>query len=702
MNDGDDDSNNNHSDSLSTPSVSVHLIASDLSTAISDTTQTLATIAQHEILTGNDGDTILQVDSSDLESVHSTDIVEEVRGDKDVKDGKQLLIVTPSGNATWGVGTLEPLPEDDTNPGEPAYKRFRMQGEDGQSYILTVAGDVPDDCVDGTKQSSEHQYQAKQAELTSENAAIRNQEKRNQLLKSDISQAWFTTRDDKNILQSSGATWKQGQWTKDEVDLLQANISEYCSDHKISDPTEIIFEMTKDDRKQFYRTIAKGLQRPLFSVYRRVTRMYDQKNHMGKYSCEEKLKLKELRAKHGNDWATIGQALGRSASSVKDKCRLMKETCNSGKWLPEEEKRLTEAVYELTGGRPGDDIVHGLSWALVSEKVITRSEKQCRTKWLNYMNWKMKGGKEWTREEDMNLIIRVAKLNVADDTEIDWDEMARHWESARSPQWLRGKWWSLKRHIPDYQILPFNDLLENMKTFYLHYVRIRNTTNSTARTRKIVSSMGQTLQYVPISLNGLSTVDASSLDDIDDPAVQAYEVLQELPNHSASYIITQSGASQSLQNSQSEHIIVQTLPVSQMSSCDLELPGQPHVVIRVPSASDLSENSLETTDLGTTIQLPGPIDHTQQDLESLTEESVITQQDSLTVDSAFPSHGLEEAVISSPGDVVIDIKQEGYPQSNSSSGQLMTSFSDPMLNSDSISLMGSASDVETDLSQITS
>lgn len=65
------------------------------------------------------------------------------------------------------------------------------------------------------------------------------------------------------------------------------------------------------------------------------------------------LLLCRLRAKHGNDWATIGQALGRSASSVKDKCRLMKETCNSGKWLPEEEKRLTQAVYDLAGGRPG-------------------------------------------------------------------------------------------------------------------------------------------------------------------------------------------------------------------------------------------------------------------------------------------------------------------------------------------------------------
>ena len=34
--------------------------------------------------------------------------------------------------------------------------------------------------------------------------------------------------------------------------------------------------------------------------------------------------------KHGTDWASIGAVLGRSASSVKDRYRLMKDTCNSG------------------------------------------------------------------------------------------------------------------------------------------------------------------------------------------------------------------------------------------------------------------------------------------------------------------------------------------------------------------------------------
>eukprot|EP00063_Salmo_salar_P066138 XP_014040973.1 PREDICTED: cyclin-D-binding Myb-like transcription factor 1 [Salmo salar] len=101
----------------------------------------------------------------------------------------------------------------------------------------------------------------------------------------------------------------------------------------MEDPAEIIFEMSKEERKDFYRSVAWGLNRPLFAVYRRVLRMYDNRNHVGKYSPEEINKLKELRQKHGNDWATIGAALGRSASSVKDRCRLMKDTCNTGQIL---------------------------------------------------------------------------------------------------------------------------------------------------------------------------------------------------------------------------------------------------------------------------------------------------------------------------------------------------------------------------------
>ncbi|ESO97938.1 hypothetical protein LOTGIDRAFT_104060, partial [Lottia gigantea] len=278
---------------------------------------------------------------------------------------------------------------------------------------------------------------------------------KNSCSKEDVTQAWFTTRDDKNNLQSHGHTWKQGQWTKSEVDLLKKNIEEYCAERGIEDATEIIFQMSKDERKDFYRTIAKGLERPLFSVYRRVTRMYDQKNHVGRYSPEEMEKLRDLRVTFGNDWISIGTALGRSASSVKDKCRLMKDKCNSGKWLLEEEKRLTAAVHDLAKKKPGEQVTSGLSWALVAEQVGSRSEKQCRTKWLNYLNWKEVGGTEWTRQDDVQLILRLSDLDVENESDIDWNELCQGWPSARSPQWLRGKWWSLKRHINNYQNLSF-------------------------------------------------------------------------------------------------------------------------------------------------------------------------------------------------------------------------------------------------------
>uniref|UniRef100_UPI00398E7751 cyclin-D-binding Myb-like transcription factor 1 isoform X3 n=1 Tax=Pristiophorus japonicus TaxID=55135 RepID=UPI00398E7751 len=278
-----------------------------------------------------------------------------------------------------------------------------------------------------------------------------------------VSQAWFTTKEDKDTLQNKGHKWKQGMWSKEEIDVLMSNIENYLQVHGLSDATEVIFEMSKDERKDFYRTIARGLNRPLFAVYRRVLRMYDNRNHVGKYTPQEIEKLKELRSKHSNDWATIGAALGRSASSVKDRCRLMKDTCNTGKWTVEEEKRLAEVVHELTATDPGDIVTQGVSWAAVAERVGTRSEKQCRSKWLNYLNWKQSGGTEWSKDDEINLILRIAELNAEDESEINWDIMAEGWSSVRSPQWLRSKWWTIKRQVTNHKGLTFAELVESLR-----------------------------------------------------------------------------------------------------------------------------------------------------------------------------------------------------------------------------------------------
>ncbi|KAJ8395656.1 hypothetical protein AAFF_G00028930 [Aldrovandia affinis] len=325
---------------------------------------------------------------------------------------------------------------------------------------------------------------------------------------SPVSQAWFTTKEDKDTLVNKGHKWKQGMWSKEEIDILMSNIDQYLKSRGIQDPTEIIFEMSKDERKDFYRSIAWGLNRPLFAVYRRVLRMYDNRNHVGKYTPEEIDKLKELRVKHGNDWATIGAALGRSASSVKDRCRLMKDTCNTGKWTEEEERRLAEVVHELTGTEPGHTVTQGVSWASVADLVGTRSEKQCRSKWLNYLNWKQSGGTEWTKEDDMNLIKRIAELEVEDENEINWDILSGGWSSVRSPQWLRSKWWTIKRQVSNHKDLPFSVLLKGLQDLAENQLPFGKVVMAAPRTPG--SSSPSSLQQVQIRVARLDESTSTS------------------------------------------------------------------------------------------------------------------------------------------------------------------------------------------------
>ncbi|NXW64548.1 DMTF1 factor, partial [Eurystomus gularis] len=331
--------------------------------------------------------------------------------------------------------------------------------ENDQSFEVTMTA-TTEVAEDEINEGTVTQIQILQNEQLDEISPMGNEEV------SAVSQAWFTTKEDKDSLTNKGHKWKQGMWSKEEIDILMSNIERYLKARGIKDATEIIFEMSKDERKDFYRTIAWGLNRPLFAVYRRVLRMYDDRNHVGKYTPEEIEKLKELRIKHGNDWATIGAALGRSASSVKDRCRLMKDTCNTGKWTEKEEKRLAEVVHELTSTEPGDIVTQGVSWAAVAERVGTRSEKQCRSKWLNYLNWKQSGGTEWTKEDEINLIMRIAELEVSDENDINWDLLAEGWSSVRSPQWLRSKWWTIKRQIANHKDVSFPVLIKGLKELH--------------------------------------------------------------------------------------------------------------------------------------------------------------------------------------------------------------------------------------------
>ena len=132
--------------------------------------------------------------------------------------------------------------------------------------------------------------------------------------------------------------------------------------------------------------------------------MYDSKNHIGKYTSEELNKLADLREKYGKDWQKIGSVMGRSAASIKDRCRHLKEDCNSGPWTCSEEDHLSEAVYTFSQALPGENAVSGMPWIQIAAQVGTRSERQCRKKWLSYLNIKRVNEAEWSQDDDLLLV----------------------------------------------------------------------------------------------------------------------------------------------------------------------------------------------------------------------------------------------------------------------------------------------------------
>ncbi|XP_065579717.1 cyclin-D-binding Myb-like transcription factor 1 isoform X2 [Artemia franciscana] len=251
---------------------------------------------------------------------------------------------------------------------------------------------------------------------------------------------WNPTRN-KTAVKAAG--YKLGIWTVEEIDLLIKNVDMFCQENNIADPAEVIFKYKKDERKNFYKKVSQGINRPVQAVYKRLLRMYDETNNLGKYSDVEIEKLKSLRKIHGRNWQEIGKQLGRSPASIKDKCRNLETLC-SGKWTEDEENRLASAVHAVTGTELGSNVCVGIDWQSVAREVQTRSEFQCRAKWCMQLNWRNFGGRQWTHLDDKNLVRKIAELNPANEIEIDWVMLAKDWDAARSAQWLRTKWRMIK------------------------------------------------------------------------------------------------------------------------------------------------------------------------------------------------------------------------------------------------------------------
>lgn len=90
---------------------------------------------------------------------------------------------------------------------------------------------------------------------------------------------------------------------------------------------------------------------------------------------------------------------------------------------------------------------------------------------MYHLSWKEKGGRtQWTLQDDLALLQRLAAKEVEDEEEVEWGEMCEGWDSGRSPYYLRMKWSMLRRDVPNYRLRTFQGCLSCLDCAELLYV----------------------------------------------------------------------------------------------------------------------------------------------------------------------------------------------------------------------------------------
>ncbi|KAM9521924.1 transcription termination factor 1 [Guaruba guarouba] len=252
--------------------------------------------------------------------------------------------------------------------------------------------------------------------------------------------------------KKQGVAVKFGRFSQKENNQLRKNIEEFLEMTGIDSAEKVLFTSRYPEEKKtinrlkaeylFCEKLSEGIPRPWRLIYYRARKIFDPNNYKGRYTMEEKEKLKKYHALHGNDWKKISELMSRSNLSVAMKYSEIKSATNYGPWSKEEIQKLMRAVEEVIRKRievedgnsnreiliDREKLFQKLPWSEIETKVGTRYWRQCKQKWVTILTNKLNKGQRLCRgtkglQAKINLIKRLHELNVEDPNEVNWEEL---------------------------------------------------------------------------------------------------------------------------------------------------------------------------------------------------------------------------------------------------------------------------------------
>ncbi|XP_053863818.1 transcription termination factor 1 [Malaclemys terrapin pileata] len=296
--------------------------------------------------------------------------------------------------------------------------------------------------------------------------------------------------------KEQGMPIKFGRFSQKENTQIQKNIEDFLSLTEIENAEKLLFTYRYPEEQQaitklktkyaFGMKIAEGIPRPWKQVYFRARKMFDPNNYKGRYSEDEKEKLKKFYAIHGNNWKKISEMMSRSTHSVAMKYSQIKSQVNSGPWSKEETQKLVQAVKETIQKRADlediqfllqaensdgtlsverEQLYKNISWTEIEAKVGTRYWRQCKQKWISIVTKKMSNGQNvysGTKglQAKIKLIKRLYEMKVEDANEVNWEELCEIIGDVPEA-YVQAKFYKLKAtSVPSWQTKTFPEIID--------------------------------------------------------------------------------------------------------------------------------------------------------------------------------------------------------------------------------------------------
>ncbi|KAJ6628789.1 hypothetical protein B0H10DRAFT_1989359 [Mycena sp. CBHHK59/15] len=262
---------------------------------------------------------------------------------------------------------------------------------------------------------------------------------------------WLTPPKLAELVKTEGLVYKKGKFSAIELKQLNDAIETYRTTRGLSeeDMHKIIFpndEKVKD--AAFWTEITSAVPlRPIIAVYHHVRRSHHPLKQRGKWLPDEDARLIQAVASLGQHWEQVGHLVDRRAADCRDRYR----------------NHIVNREIRVTGKDMDNEVFWGKVSSLMGGK---RSRQQCRIKWTDSLSNKYKSGGQsvrWSQQDAFILIHKIDSLDVWDDSEIDWKVIPNPQWNVWSAHTLQRRWLSMKKSIKGFEDMTHAEIMDILR-----------------------------------------------------------------------------------------------------------------------------------------------------------------------------------------------------------------------------------------------